>query len=256
MRAPSAVFASDEADDAEEQVEEVVQDRHLEDAEQLRAARVAGEAHVAVVGRDAGNEARGSRRARTRRRPRRQRRWLGALPSTGCCVPVIARGSLSGPKNTDLDDRTTRPSRSAGAPPGRPADSAAMGESEADRSPELDQVRRMLFPQLPPDGGLGPDRCGDQRGGRSTASGGDRAPRVGRSERRSARRSSACCARNRRTGRRPTFRTISESKSEGVVSRDPSLPRAAASRQRRCGLPAVVWEPHGAPEQRRERPRA
>ena len=28
-----------------------------------------------------------------------------------------------------------------------------MGESEADRSPELDQVRRMLFPQLPPDEG-------------------------------------------------------------------------------------------------------
>jgi hypothetical protein len=25
-----------------------------------------------------------------------------------------------------------------------------MSESEADRSPELDRVRRMLFPQLPP----------------------------------------------------------------------------------------------------------
>ena len=40
-----------DADDAEEQVHEVVQDRHLEDAEQLRAGVVPGEAQVAVVRR-------------------------------------------------------------------------------------------------------------------------------------------------------------------------------------------------------------
>jgi hypothetical protein len=54
---------------------------------------------------------------------------------------------------TNLDDRTIRPSRIAGDLRSRPPDSAPMSDSEADRSPELDRVRQMLFPQLPPSEG-------------------------------------------------------------------------------------------------------
>ena len=38
-------------------------------------------------------------------------------------------------------------------PRGRAPDSAPMSDSEPDRSPELDRVRQMLFPQLPPQEG-------------------------------------------------------------------------------------------------------
>lgn len=55
--------------------------------------------------------------------------------------------------NTNLDDRTTRPTRTADDPRGRAPDSAPMSDSEPDRSPELDRVRQMLFPQLPPSEG-------------------------------------------------------------------------------------------------------
>ena len=72
VRAPVGGLRQHEADDAEEQVHDVVQDRHLEDAEQLRAGAVAGEAQVAVVGRDPRDEAEDARRAGTRRRRARQ----------------------------------------------------------------------------------------------------------------------------------------------------------------------------------------
>ena len=55
--------------------------------------------------------------------------------------------------NTNLDDRTTRPTRTADDPGGRTPDSAPMSDFEPDRSPELDRVRQMLFPQLPPQEG-------------------------------------------------------------------------------------------------------
>src|SRR5690606_34435029 len=45
-----------QADEAEEQVHEVVEHRDLEDPEQLGAGVVAGEGHVVDVGRDAGDE--------------------------------------------------------------------------------------------------------------------------------------------------------------------------------------------------------
>ena len=57
MRAVSGDFAQHDADHAEQHVDEVVQDRDLEDAEQLRAGVVAGEAEVTVVRRDPGDEA-------------------------------------------------------------------------------------------------------------------------------------------------------------------------------------------------------
>ena len=46
-----------EADDAEQDVHEVVKDAHLEDPEQLRVRVATGEAHAAVVRRDPGDEA-------------------------------------------------------------------------------------------------------------------------------------------------------------------------------------------------------
>jgi len=46
----------DDADDAEEQVKEVVEDRHLEQPEKLRSTAVTGEAQIAVVARDARDE--------------------------------------------------------------------------------------------------------------------------------------------------------------------------------------------------------
>jgi hypothetical protein len=58
--------------------------------------------------------------------------------------------SVSRLNNTNLDDRTIRSSRIAGDARGREIDSARVAEAEGDRSPELDQVRQMLFPQLPP----------------------------------------------------------------------------------------------------------
>ena len=77
-----------------------------------------------------------------------------------------------------------------------------MGESEADRSPELDQVRRMLFPQLPPDEGWARIDA--------AISGAADPQRMAAIERLASGDLSdellsllSCCARNRRTGRLP-----------------------------------------------------